>query len=51
MTCADLDRVMADWLRGTLAEPEARRLEAHAAECPACEARLEQASRLFLAGF
>jgi anti-sigma factor RsiW len=46
MTCADLDRLLTDWLRGALAEPEARDLEAHAAECPACEARLEQASRL-----
>lgn len=46
MTCAECDARFDAWLAGTLPEAEARAMEAHAAECAACEARLDAASRV-----
>ena len=45
MNCTDVDARRTDWLSGSLSERDARALEAHAAGCDACGARLEQASR------
>lgn len=49
MTCAECEARLDAWRAGTLPEREARALEAHAAECAACHARLDAASRLDLA--
>jgi len=43
--CHLLERRLADYLAGSLPEDVAVALEAHAAQCPACEARFEAATR------
>ncbi|MEP6591298.1 MAG: zf-HC2 domain-containing protein [Gemmatimonadota bacterium] len=45
MNCTDLDARLTEWLGGSLSERDARALEAHAASCDDCGARLEQLSR------
>jgi len=46
--CRLFGSVMDVYLEGRLADPEARRLERHAASCPACAAELKAWRRLFL---
>ena len=49
MMCRLFGNMMDVYLEGRLAGPEARRLERHAASCPACAAELKAWRRLFLA--
>ena len=42
MTCRELVEVVTDYLDGTLAEEDRRRLERHLSECPYCAAYIEQ---------
>lgn len=44
-SCADFDRDLPSYLEGALADAEAERLEAHAAECARCEPLMEAATR------
>jgi hypothetical protein len=48
MTCGDLEILLPDYLEGTLADEQARSLEAHLADCPAC-AELARDARLAMA--
>jgi anti-sigma factor RsiW len=45
MTCDMSSERLDAWLAGTLNDAEARAVEQHAAECPACGLRLEAGSR------
>jgi len=51
MTCQDFARIESAYLAGALSDAEAREVEAHAASCPACEPRLDAATRRDLAAF
>ena len=51
MTCQQFDRIEADYLSGTLSETDARALEAHAASCASCEARLDAKTRRDVTAF
>ena len=42
MACRELVEVVTDYLDGTLAEGDRRRLEQHLSECPYCAAYIEQ---------
>ena len=42
MACRELVEVVTDYLDGTLAEEDRRRLEQHLSECPYCAAYIEQ---------
>jgi anti-sigma factor RsiW len=42
MTCQELVELVTDYLEGALPREDAERFEAHLAECPGCEAYLEQ---------
>jgi anti-sigma factor RsiW len=42
MACRELVEVVTDYLEGTLAAGDRRRLEEHLAECPYCAAYIEQ---------
>jgi anti-sigma factor RsiW len=42
MACQELVEVLTDYLEGTLADVDRRRLEAHVAVCPPCRTYIEQ---------
>ncbi|MGH9274788.1 MAG: anti-sigma factor family protein, partial [Acidimicrobiales bacterium] len=42
LVCRDAVALMGDYLDGTLASPDVRRLEAHLADCPHCSEHLAQ---------
>ncbi len=42
MACRELVEVVTDYLEGTLAEGERRRLERHLEDCPYCARYIEQ---------
>ena len=42
MACRELVEVVTDYLEGTLADEDRRRLEEHLRECPYCAAYIEQ---------
>jgi anti-sigma factor RsiW len=42
MACQELVEVVTDYLDGTLADEDRRRLEAHLEECPYCARYIEQ---------
>jgi hypothetical protein len=48
MTCVDLEILLSDYLEGTLSAEESGRLEAHLADCPACQ-ELARDARLAMA--
>ena len=45
LTCQELVELVTDYLEGALPASERARFEAHIADCPACDAYLDQMQR------